>query len=259
KYVPLEFNPNKGFNLNVEKIEEAINKRTRMIFINNPHNPTGAVYSPSQLDYLIEIAKKKNIIVVADEIYDNLIYEGKFKSLISYPDWRDNLIYINGFSKTFSMTGWRLAYLVVRKEVIPRFNDLAVSIYSCATSFVQKAGVIALNGDWTPIKKMAEEFNERRKVLYEIIRKASGFETYMPTGAFYMFPRVTNLLKRLNVNVKDFVNILLEKTGVLVLPGDTFPDKFGKDFVRISYATSMESIKEGAERIVDFAKEIFSK
>ncbi|AFZ70530.1 aspartate/tyrosine/aromatic aminotransferase [Caldisphaera lagunensis DSM 15908] len=259
KFVSLDFDPNKGFSLNVEKIEKQITNHTRMIFVNNPHNPTGAVFSRDQLDQLVELARKKNIILVADEIYDNLIYRGSFKSLISYSEWRDNLLYINGFSKTFSMTGWRLAYLVARKELMPRFNDLAVSLYSCATSFVQKAGVIALNGDWTPVKNMAEEFNRRAQVLYTILKNAEGFEPYLPQGAFYMFPRISSILRKTNLTVKEFVNLLLEKAGVLVLPGDAFPDKAGKEFVRFSYATSMESIKEGAERIVEFTKDIFKK
>ncbi len=259
KFVSLDFEPNKGFSLNVEKIEKQVSNHTRMIFINNPHNPTGAVFSKDQLDQLVELARKKNIIIVADEIYDNLIYRGNFKSLISYPEWRDNLLYINGFSKTFSMTGWRLGYLVARKELMPRFNDLAVSLYSCATSFVQKAGVIALNGDWAPVRSMVEEFNRRAQVLYDILKNAEGFEPYLPQGAFYMFPRISSILRKTNLTVKDFVNLLLEKTGVLVLPGDAFPDKAGKEFVRFSYATSMESIKEGAERIVEFTKDIFKK
>ena len=258
KFVSLDFDPKKGFSLNVEKIESQITNRTRMIFINNPHNPTGAVYSKRQLDQLVDLAKKKNIIIVADEIYDNFVYSGNFKSLIEYPDWRDNLIYINGFSKTFSMTGWRLGYIVARRETIPRFNDLAVSLYSCATSFVQKAGVIALKGDWSPVKNMVNEFSRRAKVLYDILKKAQGFEPYMPEGAFYMFPRILSILNKTNLSVKAFVNDLLEKTGVLVLPGDTFPDKAGREFVRFSYATDMESIKEGAQRIVEYTEKVFN-
>jgi len=256
KFVSLDFTPGKGFSLNAEKVEKAVTKKTRMIFINNPHNPTGAVFDPKDLDYLMEIVKKNNIIVVADEIYDNLIYTSKFKSLITYPEWRDNLIYINGFSKTFSMTGWRLAYLVARKELIPRFNDLAVSLYSCATSFVQKAGVIALKGDWNPVKNMVKEFHERAKVLHDILKDAQGFDVYMPEGAFYMFPRVSGILNKLNISVKGLVDMMLNKIGVLVLPGDAFPDKAGREFVRFSYATDMESIKEGARKIVEFVNSL---
>ncbi|MEB3789820.1 MAG: aminotransferase class I/II-fold pyridoxal phosphate-dependent enzyme, partial [Desulfurococcales archaeon] len=133
-YVPMNFEPDKGFSLDIEKIEEAITDKTRIIAINNPHNPTGSIFDKDQLEALYDIAKKKNILLLFDEIYDNFVYqEEKFTSILTFSDWKDYVAYVNGFSKTFSMTGWRLGYLVVRKEVIPRLLDLAVSMYSCPT------------------------------------------------------------------------------------------------------------------------------
>ncbi len=256
-FVPMRFEPDAGFSLDLELIERAVTDKTRMIVINNPHNPTGAVYDKEQIEGLLEIARKHNLLVVADEIYDNFVYEGaRFYSALSASDWRDYVIYVNGFSKTFSMTGWRLGYLVARKEVIPRLLDLAVSLYSCAPSFAQKAGVEALRGDWTPVREMIAEFERRAKRLYEILREAPGIEPYKPHGAFYMFPRVRGLLEKAGLSVEELVNKLLYEYGVLVLPGTSFPDKAGADFVRLSFATSMENIEEGARKIVEAAKNI---
>jgi len=256
-FVPMRFEPGVGFSLDVEAIEEAVTDKTRMIVINNPQNPTGAVFDGDQVDGLYEIARKHNLIIVADEIYDNFVYEGaEFKSVLAHDDWRDHVLYINGFSKTFSMTGWRLGYLVARKEVIPRILDLAVSVYSCAPSFVQKAGVTALRGDWTPVREMISEFERRARRLYEILSEAEGIEPYLPKGAFYMFPRVSRLLEKTGMDVGEFTRKLLYDYGVLVLPGDSFPEKVGREYVRLSFATSMENIEEGARKIVEATREL---
>ncbi len=258
-FVPMKFEPGEGFSLDLEAIENAVTERTRMIVINNPQNPTGAVYDRDQVEGLLDIARRRNLIVVADEIYDNFLYDGaEFHSVLSSSDWRDHVVYINGFSKTFSMTGWRLGYLVVRKEVIPRILDLAVSVYSCAPSFAQKAGVEALRGDWTPVREMIAEFERRAKKLYEILSEAPGIEPYMPKGAFYMFPRVRGLLDKLGKPVEELVDLLLYEYGVLVLPGTSFPDKAGADFVRLSFATSTDNIIEGAGKIVEAARRIMA-
>ena len=255
-FVPMKFGPD-GFSLDIEAIEDAVTEKTRIIVINNPQNPTGAVFDKEQVQGLMEIARKHNLIVVADEIYDNFVYEGaSFYSVLSEPDWRDYVVYVNGFSKTFSMTGWRLGYLVVRKEVIPRILDLAVSVYSCAPSFAQKAGVAALRGDWTPVKEMIAEFERRAKRLYEILSDAVGVEAYRPQGAFYMFPRVRGLLEKTGMSVEELVNKLLYDYGVLVLPGTSFPDRAGADHVRISFATSMENIEEGARILVEASRKL---
>ena len=258
-FVPMKFEGNEGFSLDIDEIEARITSKTRGIVINNPHNPTGAVFDKDQVEAIMEIARKHNLIVFVDEIYDNFLYgETGFKSFLSFDDWRDHVVYVNGFSKTFSMTGWRLGYLVAREEVIPRLLDLAVSVYSCACSFAQKAGVEALRGDWTPVKEMINEFERRAKRLYEILQEAPGIEAYMPKGAFYMFPRVKGLLERSGLDVHKLVEKLLYEYDVLVLPGTSFPERVGEDFVRISFATSMSDIEKGASRIVKAAKDLYS-
>ena len=256
-FVPMSFKEHEGFSIDIEKFEQAITEKTRGIVINNPHNPTGTVLSPEEMDAIMDLARKHNLVVFVDEIYDNFVFHGtKFKSFLNYDDWRDYVVYVNGFSKTFSMTGWRLGYLVAREEVIPRLIDLAVSVYSCAPSFVQKAGVEALKGDWGPVDEMVKEFERRAKRLYEILSEAPGIEAYLPKGAFYMFPRVKKLLDATGIDVHKLVDKLLYDYGVLVLPGTSFPGELGKDFVRLSFATSMQDIEKGAKRIVDAAKRL---
>ncbi len=256
-YAGMKFEPHYGFKLDIEKIESLVTDKTRIIVVNNPHNPTGSIFDADQIAELYDLARKKNIILLFDEIYDNFVYEeGKFKSILSFPDWRDNVVYVNGFSKTFSMTGWRLGYLVVRKEVIPKILDLAVSVYSCPPSIAQKAGIEALKGDWSEVYKMINEFKKRAEILYDILKDAYGIEPYKPHGAFYMFPRVRELLDKAGLSVEEFSHKLLYDYGVVVLPGTSFPGSLGKDFIRLSFATSTEDIKEGAKIIVKASKEL---
>ena len=179
--------------------------------------------------------------------------------MISYPDWRDYVLYVNGFSKTFSMTGWRLGYLVARKEIIPKIIDLAVTVYSCPPSIAQKAGVEALRGDWSEVYRMIETFKKRANLLYDILKDAYGIEPYKPHGAFYMFPRVSRLLSEAGLDVEQLSHKLLHDYGVVVLPGTSFPDKIGKDFIRLSFATSTKDIEEGAKIIVRASRELAGK
>ncbi|MCE4606540.1 MAG: pyridoxal phosphate-dependent aminotransferase [Desulfurococcales archaeon] len=258
-FASADFVPGRGFIIDTDKILDKITSKTKAIVINNPHNPTGSIFSPSQIDGLVEIAREKGILLVSDEIYDNFVFHGQFKSLLEYEDWRDTSIVINGFSKTFSMTGWRLGYLVARKEAIPRLTSLAVTMYSCAASFVQKAGVTALKGDCTPVREMIQEFRERAQLLHDELSKIPGFESYLPHGAFYLYPRIVNLLKMTGMSTEQFVNYLLEEKGVVVLPGSAFPDKAGINHVRFSFATSKDVIRKGAELIREAVEELINK
>ncbi len=257
-YVPMKFVEGEGFRLDIEAIERAVTERTRMIVINNPHNPTGNVFPPDQVGDLLDLARRRGILVLADEIYDNFLYGGaRFRSVLSGGDWRDNVVYVNGFSKTFSMTGWRLGYLVVREEAARRIIDLAVTVYSCPPSIAQRAGIAALKGDWGPVREMIEEFEARAKILYSNLKDAPGIEAYMPEGAFYMFPRVAGLLEKTGLTVERLVEKLLHEEGVLVLPGTSFPEKVGRSHVRISFATSRREVDEGSRIISSFAERLW--
>ncbi len=250
-YVPLKWNgPEKGFSLDIEKLESSITERTRMIVVNNPHNPSGAVFPPEQVEELMDIARRKKILILADEIYDNFIYEdARFKSFISFGDWRDYVLYVNGFSKTFSMTGWRLGYLVVRHDVAEKLKRLAVNVYSCAVSFAQKAAVEALRGPREPVREMMKLFKERRNVIVEELRRVPGFEVAKPLGAFYAFPRVSKVLEETGLTVEQLVDRILYEKAVATLPGTAFPDKAGRDYIRFSFAIDVARIREGVKRI----------
>ena len=261
-FVSLEFKgPDKGFALDINAIEEKITDRTRAIVINNPHNPTGAVFSEKEIDEIVEIAREKNIMVIADEIYDNFVYEGRFKSLLSYPDWRDWLVYVNGFSKTFSMTGWRLGYMVVKREVARVLRRLAVNIWGCPTSFVQKAGVRALRDPetWEWVDKLVKRYREMRDLMYEGLKNVTGVETWKSRGAFYMFPRVTKLLNEIGMSVEELVNYIIDHHYLIVLPGSAFPAHTSKYYVRFSFATNKEEIVEGVKRFKEAVEELLSR
>lgn len=257
-FIPLKWlGREKGFKLDLESIERAITPKTKMIVINNPHNPTGAVFSSDEVEWVMDLARRKKIIVLADEIYDHFIYDDlKFKSFLSFPDWRDYVLYVNGFSKTFSMTGWRLGYLIARKEVMPRLTVLAVNVYSCATSFVQKAAVVALKKSEEDVNKMIELFRKRRDLICSRLGGVRGFEVWPSKGAFYVFPNVGKVLNELNITVEEFVNRLLISKGVVVLPGTAFPETYGKNFIRLSFAVDFTSIEEGVKRIKEFVEEL---
>ncbi len=251
-FVPLSwYGPDKGFHLNIELLESKVSSKTRMIVINNPHNPTGAVFAPNEIDDLYSLAMRKKVVILADEVYDNFVYSGvNFKSILSEPEWRDYVVYVNGFSKTFAMTGWRLGYIVARSEIIDRFIDLAVNIYSCAVSFAQKAAVTALKGSWEPVKEMVTLFEKRRNLLYELLSDVPGFEVWRSPGTFYMFPKVTEALELLGIKTsKELADLLLERYGVVVLPGTAFPDKAGEGFIRFSFSVNLDKIREGVSRI----------
>jgi aspartate aminotransferase len=255
-FIPLKWlGRERGFKLDLESIERAITPKTKMIVINNPHNPTGAVFSSDEIEWVMDLARRKKIIVLADEIYDHFIYDDlKFKSFLSFPDWRDYVLYVNGFSKTFSMTGWRLGYLIARKEVMPRLTVLAVNVYSCATSFVQKAAVVALKKSEEDVNKMIELFRKRRDLICSRLDEVRGFEVWPSKGAFYVFPNVGKVLNELNITVEEFVNRLLISKGVVVLPGTAFPETYGKNFIRLSFAVDFTSIEEGVKRIKEFVE-----
>ncbi len=259
-FVPLKWlGEGRGFELDMEAIEAAVTPKTKMIVLNNPHNPSGTMFTPKQVDELMDIARRHRLIILADEIYDNFIYEGDFKSVLTHGDWRNHVLYVNGFSKTFSMTGWRLGYLVTRREIAEKLTRLAVNIYSCAVSFAQKAAVAALRGPWEPVKRMVEEFKRRRDAIVEELSKVPGFEAYTPKGAFYIFPRVKNLLDQIRMTTEDFVEYLLYKRGVVALPGTVFPDKAGEGYLRFSYAISIEKIREGIKRIREEAEKLLEE
>jgi len=193
---------------------------------------------------LAETARRHNLWVMSDEVYSEIRYGGRHCSIASEPGMKERTILIDGFSKTYAMTGWRLGYAVGNPEVIAHMVKLQINICSCVASFVQKAGVEALRGPQDCVKRMVDEYDRRRKALVSGLNALRGFSCRMPGGAFYVFPNV----ERLGMRSKGLMELILNRGHVALLHGDCF-GRYGEGYLRLSYATSLENIREGLNRI----------
>jgi aspartate aminotransferase len=223
-------------------VEEYITKKTKLIIINSPCNPTGGVYGRGTLKEIADIAIDKNIFVLSDEIYEKIIYDKEHISIGSMDEMKDLTITVNGFSKAYAMTGWRLGYVSAPKEVYEQMLKLHSHSVSQATSFVQYAGLAALQGDQTPVAAMVMEFRARRDLLVRGLNKL-GIKCAKPDGAFYAFADVSEY-----GSGEAIAELLLNKAFIATTPGSAFGSA-GNDFIRISYATSQERIKEALRRM----------
>lgn len=233
-----------GFRLSSEAVEKKITEKTRAMILNSPNNPTGAVLDGDALKAVAELCVEHELIAISDEIYEKIIYEAKHVSIASFPGMRERTITVNGFSKTYSMTGWRLGYAAAPQEIIEAMNRIQEHSVSCPTSFVQKAGIAALQGSQECVAAMVKEFKKRRDAIVKKLNEIPNVTCVKPRGAFYAFANFS-------VYEKDsfkLANFLLKKVGVAVIPGAAF-GKIGEGFLRLSYATSMGNINKGMERM----------
>ncbi len=226
---------------------EYITKKTKLIVINSPCNPTGGVYGRETLKEIAELAIDNNIMVLSDEIYEKIIYDKKHISIGSFDGMQDLTITVNGFSKAYAMTGWRLGYVYAPKDIYEQMLKLHSHSVSQATSFVQYAGMAALQGDQKCIADMVAEFRRRRDLLVKGLNKL-GIKCAMPDGAFYAFADVSEY-----GSGKKIAELLLNKAFVATTPGAAFGEA-GNDFIRISYATSQERIREALRRMESVLK-----
>lgn len=236
------------FRLTVAELEKKVTPRTRALLLNFPNNPTGAALSRDDTEALADFAIRHNLLVISDEIYSELTYEGGRHSLASISRLRDRLIFLNGFSKTWSMTGFRLGYACAPAPIIDAMMKVHQFGMMCASSISQTAGVEALRNGIADIAVMREEYSMRRNFLVRSFN-ALGLECFMPRGAFYVFPSI----KATGMTSRDFAFTLLEKHNVACVPGSAFGE-CGEGFLRCSYATGMEHLKEAVERIALFVK-----
>ncbi len=248
--VPMPLLEENGFAFDRKEFEKLITPKTKLIIINSPGNPTGGILSPEDLEFIADIAKKNDIIVMSDEIYSRIIYEGEFHSIASIPGMKERTVILDGFSKTYAMTGWRLGYAVTNKELAKQFVKLATNSFSCVATFVQMAGVEALRGPQDAVEEMRKKYEERRNLIINGLNEVPGFSVLMPKGAFYAFVNITGTGK----TSKEISDYLLNEAGVATLPGTSF-GKYGEGYIRFSYATSLDNIKEGLKRV----KEAISK
>lgn len=244
KAVPLVLEEQRGFCFDVSKLREKVSARTRMIIINTPQNPTGGVLTREDLEEIADVAREHDLVVLSDEVYERILYEGEHVSFLSMPDVQDRTILLNGFSKTYAMTGWRLGYGVMPEELAVHVARLMTNSNSCTATFTQWAGVEALEGPQDSSYKMVEEFRHRRDVIVPGLNAIEGMRCAMPKGAFYAFPNVEGT----GMTERDFANYLMEDAGVAVLAGSSFGEH-GRGFIRISYANSIENIEKALAKI----------
>jgi len=234
------------FRLNPDELVEAITKRTRMIVINYPNNPTGAVMKKSVVKAIADIAQDYNIYILSDEPYEHFLYEGaKHYPMIKYAP--DNTILANSFSKTFAMTGWRLGFAIAPKQVIRDMIKLHAYVIGNVTSFVQIAGITALRDkrSWEAVERMREVYDERRKLVLKYLNEMPHIQPFKPKGAFYVWVKID---PELDMTSEDFADWLLDNARVVVIPGTAF-GKQGEGWVRISYATEKDKLIEAMERM----------
>ncbi|MBS3057752.1 MAG: pyridoxal phosphate-dependent aminotransferase [Candidatus Diapherotrites archaeon] len=243
------------FKLRADAVEEAITKSTKAIILNSPCNPSGAIIDESELKKIADIAVEHNLYVISDEVYEKFIYDGKeHKSIASFNDEiRKVTITINAISKTYAMTGWRIGYCACEIEIAKALANIQGQTTSAPNSIAQKAAVAALIENQDSVAHMVDEFDKRRKTIVKMLNEIQGINCNMPEGAFYAFPDASGTFNEKIRSANDFALFLLEKANVAVVPGEAF----GSDkHVRFSYASSMQDIERGMERVARAVKEL---
>jgi aspartate aminotransferase len=250
----------KHFKYDIEDLKNAITDNTKAILINSPNNPTGTVYSKEELEAIADLAKEKDILIISDEIYEKLLYgEERHISIASLSeDAYNRTIVINGMSKAYAMTGWRIGYAAANEKIIKLMSNIQSHTTSNANSIAQYASVEALKGEQSDVEAMIAEFKKRRDFMVDRVNIINNLSCIKPNGAFYVMVNISKILgKEYNgkiiENSLDFARELLEKENVAVIPGNAF----GVDeFIRLSYATSMDNIEKGLNRIENFVKSL---
>ena len=245
KPVPIPLLEERDFRLDPNFVRDNITKKTKMIIINSPENPTGGVLTKDDLKAIADsIVNRDDVLVLADEIYSRIIYEGTHESIASLPGMKEKTIILDGFSKTYAMTGWRLGYGVMRKDFAQKVTQLMINSNSCTNAFTQMAGVEALKGPQNEAEKMVAEFKKRREVIVSGLNSIKGISCKKPHGAFYVFPNI----KKTGKTSRELSDLLLNKAGVAALSGTAF-GKFGEGYLRLSFANSVENIKKALTRV----------
>jgi aspartate aminotransferase len=244
KAVPIQLREENDFRLDTDELKKLVTDKTKLIIINSPQNPTGGVLTYEDLKVIADIALSRDIMVLADEIYSRIIYDGNHHSVSSFPGMQEKTIILDGYSKTYAMTGWRLGYGVMREDLAVLIAKLQTNSNSCTASFTQRAGIEALTGHQDEVDRMDAEFRRRRDVIVKGLNAIPRISCKTPSGAFYVFPNV----QKIGWQAKKLADYLLNEAGVAVLAGTSF-GKYGEGYIRISYANSVENIKEGLARI----------
>ena len=240
------------FRMNPDDIEKSITKKTKMIIINSPQNPTGSVMTKDEIKATYEIAEKHDLFLYSDEIYSKLIYDNnKYSSPSIFDKCKDRTILADGFSKAYAMTGWRLGSVVGPSDIIEKMQLLLETTSSCVPPFIQKAGIEAIDGDQTFHEYMHNEYRKRRDLIVRELNSIESINCVMPGGAFYVFINI----KKTNMTSEQFCDYILEDANVAILPGTSF-GRFGEGYVRMCYAVKQELIVDAVERIRNSVKKL---
>ena len=244
KAVPIRLREELEFRLDVDELAGLINDRTKLLILNSPQNPTGGVLTKEDIAAIARAIGDRNIMVLSDEIYSRLIFEGEHHSIMSIDGMKERTILLDGFSKTYAMTGWRMGYGVMRADLATHISRLMTNSNSCTASFTQVAGIEALRGSQDVVDAMRAKFKKRRDVMVAGLNKIKGFSCRVPHGAFYVFPNIT----KTGWPSKKLADALLDDAGVAALSGTAFGD-FGEGYLRFSVANSIENIEKALDRI----------
>jgi len=250
KAVPIQLREERDFSLDVDELASLITDRTKLIILNSPQNPTGGVIQREDIERVAQIIGDRNLMVLSDEIYSRLQFEGQPFSILSLPGMKERTILLDGFSKTYAMTGWRMGFGVMRPDLAAQITRLITNSNSCTASFTQIAGIEALIGDQAPVERMCAEFKHRSEVFVAGLNNLKGFSCRMPKGAFYVFPNI----RETGWKSKPLADALLEQAGVAALSGTAF-GCFGEGYLRFSVANSLDNLNQALERIDDWTKQ----
>ncbi len=254
--VPVDVYEKDEFVLTPEAVRNAITDRTRVIILNSPCNPTGGVISPEAMQDIADLAKEHDLIVISDEVYSHVLFDGeKYHSIVELPDMAGRTLVIDSCSKTFAMTGFRVGFAAGPEHLIELMTKLTEGVYSAGVTFSQRGAIEAFKSGFDHCKEMLAEYERRRDYIYEALNQIPGVSCIRPKGAFYVFANISGT----GLSAKEFSDRLLEEKHVAVVPGDHFGSCEGRKYIRISYATSMECIVEGIQRMNQFCTEICTK
>ena len=251
KCVFVDTDESEGFVLSAAQVEKALTPKTRMIILNSPSNPSGAVFDRREMEKILRLAKDRGFWIMTDECYDRFLYDAERYSIASFPDAKDTVVVAGSLSKTYAMTGWRIGFVLAPAEVSAGINKLQSHSTSNPTSIAQKAAFEALRGPQESVGEMLAEYRRRRDFVLPRLRAMPGVRAQEPRGAFYAYPNVSAAFQKGITNSMDFAEKLLAEEHVAVVPGEAFGTN---DHIRISYATSMEELARGLDRIERFIR-----
>lgn len=249
--VPVPLREGNNFTIDPDELRELVTERTRLLILNSPHNPCGSAMSAEQAEAIAKIAIERDLVVLSDEVYWALLYDGKHHSVLDVDGMAERTVLLDGWSKTFAMTGWRLGFGVFPEPLVEPITRLVINSVSCTSAFSQHAAIAALRGPWDEVDRMAAAFQERREVIVDGLNAIPGVSCVRPAGAFYAFPNVRDL----GVPAAELAGMLLERAGVACLPGTAF-GPHGEGYLRFSYANSIDNIRAAMAAFDELTREV---